>query len=714
MPLTFTDSGRVATQQVFLRARWAHDWQEEPHLWCNRAIWAAAPSIGQAELRWRFGHGRRHGETAFDSVFRLENIHRSYVKIVYTISEGVTRTWYGVIDATAESQHGAVNSGGERISSGIQPIVAYDLSILLDRVEVNRSTFFGPNFEGPYTAARGLTFNRDGLPNRSNGKQDGAYIFDGHDPNRQHWTTANIVEYLMRYVPPVDHAGDVKLPWQRNDADSALPTWDRPVVETQGRTLRDLLNSLIDRRRLMSWWIRVPAEEDVIQIRPFTFAADVIDIEAAGGTINPNADQVELITSTDRSGDMVVFTDTSGAFDQIIARGARRRNCFSIGKRDSTLDIGFPAPLEAEYEAAASGAGDYPASTEIAERQQRNALARGHERLRSVYSRFVIPDSWDGKAGSGDGVASKGPVAPLDTDPTVAQPLYDQDLRLLPTIPLLGGHDYTDGKIAAGTVTTFASGPFEELPPLLFFERPNYPFAYVAAEALSYLSPIEEEADSPETREFSVRASTPADDPRAVMLEVIGGPQHAIAFTDFTPLAVDDEVGEWDWRNAILTVAIEDDRFAEGRFPATPQSGFDVTRTLVIEAGDGYRLDYVAPNTAVAVDPAFGTLKTSTGGFVRDDRPALRGIAELAWQWYSQERKAITYSTSAMQGSTVFELGYFILSVGAEEGDAQTQDVNSCITEIEIVSELGEGTSDPPPPRMTFRTAFGELDAMQF
>jgi hypothetical protein len=181
-------------------------------------------------------------------------------------------------------------------------------------------------------------------------------------------------------------------------------------------------------------------------------------------------------------------------------------------------------------------------------------------------------------------------------------------------------------------------------------------------------------------------------------------------------LADDLEYGDSDYQHMLVTASVPWSEFVEVAYPAELPIGNDVIRTYTIDAGDEFRLDYVAPNTVTGVVPGSGALVKSPGGFVRDDRRQLAGIAELAYHWYSRTRRAVTLDTTHMHAALA--LGQLITSIGDPdiEGDVHLEEINSCITSLRISAPQlitsGLAPARPPLPYLTLRSDFGELDVI--
>jgi hypothetical protein len=252
-----------------------------------------------------------------------------------------------------------------------------------------------------------------------------------------------------------------------------------------------------------------------------------------------------------------------------------------------------------------------------------------------------------------------------------------------------------------------------ELEPLcLVGPLPETGGKYAQSEKLGAASDLEDSEDLSD-RTWHAKLRVIPDSPQWE-LHVSGAPQHVLAHGTFSGLDEDEERGQYDWREFWFTVCVEDPRHVLVRHPELAPFGHDVIRRLRIEAGDGYKLDWVAPDTFVGL-AADGELVTSTGGYVRDDRPALRQAARLAYEWYRQPRQTLTLAAGRV--TRALWLGDLIVSLGdpllGVIGDTHLADVGTCVTEITVEMPLAAGPV-APPRRITWQTGFAELDSLAF
>lgn len=720
----------AVSHQVFLKGSWFDPWAEVEHLHCTRATWACAPGVGTAELVWRYGQGMRPGENVPGVVYRQTPKQKFYVKIV--IDENTVPghplddlVWYGILHVDVDQLAGTRLAQGpagviEAIASGQQRFTCYGLEQLLDLHHVTTSQWIKSATLETFTLDEGLTFNERGIANRSLLPVDGGF-YNFHDDltTGQHWSTFDAVRYLLKYNTPRDWAGDVRIPFALSDLADALPTWDRPVLPTHGRSTRSLLNQLMPRQRLLSYYVTLAeggglGGGDEIWIRPFTFAAADVAVDFGGEVLKANPSQKILAFERDPTVTATVKRSSLDAIERIVITGAKRRNCFTIAKADDTFAEKFSSTIAGEYDAGASTAGDYPGAAEIEDRQRRDADARKSDRLATAYRRFGIVSDWDGLVGDGTGtVDPKIPAAPRDDNPGLSYPLYPPQLKLLDTLPILERHDYDEDKIP-DAITLEGDSPFAEIPPIVLVNLPEDTDKYQYVEKVGAAAQLEDTADEDSNRRWSASVKV-IPDSLDFEIRVSGQPQHIIAKNHFTPLTDDEEEGTYDYDDFLITLAIECGRRCLASYPEIlPLT--DAIRTLYLDAGDGYKLDYVAPGTVVGLDPTTQEpLRSDNGGFVRDDRPALARAARLAYAWYSQTRKSLTLSS--LRISKGIWLGDLILSTGDPAlpvpGDVHVEQINSCVTDITVEIPLAQGL-EPGLPSIQWTTAFGELDPLHF
>jgi hypothetical protein len=736
---------RVNRQVVYWKRRWADEWERRPELWCRDAVWSMAPSLSTAQIILRYGDTLEIGAREFTQRYSVDAA-RFYVRIDYLDfplrnddEESTTfRQWYGVIDAIIDEQHGPKLEADNGVVTGYprgrDHYLAFGMESLLTQAWIDYSTVAGEEDDVTYVG-RALAFNpglavynpdpaeTTGEGNRSEelGPSGNSYVFHNRRTGGKKWSTRTAVEYELNYLPIRDADDDQQIPFYLDDPGTGvLPDWDEPVLPREGRTTWDILNRLIPRQRAMTWRTQVVTEGDGVsqhvEITPYSMLSENLELEN-GHELPANENQVTLAFEKDRGADVEIRQVASETVDQIIVRGERRTGTGTFSYPDQTLDKGWPTALETGFEKGASEAGDYPASTEIDERADRNWFCRQADKFLPVFARHVLTDGYDGMVGDGVG-GDKVPLVPDDEDSTKPLPLAPDDQRFLPRLALLEGYEYDGDAIDSGNPTEFGSKPERHMKPLVLFPRTNLDDddeteRYRHAEKGP--PPFSQGDDAEPDRGWTAHVRIDDDD-GALWVVMASGAQCLMAKTDFTRLenagepADEDFVG--DYRDMLATLTVACSSFAEAKYPEEPEQDADFVRRKIILA-PFHRLDYVAPQTVVGIDEKTGELlRTDTGGFVRDDRDKLKDIAKLAWAWYGSIRKAIRFETSLV--NNLLELGDLVVGVGDPEiaGNGQIGNINSIVTLIRISSPLGED-AEPPPPTIGYQTEFGELDVLQ-
>lgn len=715
----------VLQQQVRIKSRWADEWTDVDYLYADRVVWAAAPEVGQAQLSYRYGHGMRPGERLLADIEPTGERFRYYVQIEIETEDlagdgnNENLFWHGTWEAGGYAPDGVLRLKDEegeirQVISGRQIIVCAGLEMLLENQVITHSRGDSEYRQGYID--RALAFNARGIGNRTAAKdpQRNCYLFSNDPAVRSYWSTADVVEYLLAEHGPKDSANgnaliEVKL---AADGRDILANFDAPVVPCHGFRLRAVLNQLISRQRLIGYHVDAdPAAGSTIRVKPFTFTDEVVANEIfPEDPIPANPNVIRVALNREASAGVTVNKSSLSRFDQVRIQGARSRCCGSISTSDGTLEEGWRSADQVDYRLAASEDAGYPAAGEVEARQKINAVVRSSPKFADVYARFRIPWDWDLQVGDGEG-GDKHPINPVVREgQVVAAPLYRPGLALLATLPLLEGKDYSDDNIANGTVTDNGENSIREMPVLVVFPQPDDATVYQRIEQFGTLANLESSIDADANNRWSATVEVrPGED--AFYLRVSGQPQHVIAASHFTPLADDADLPQVDFLDMIATIAIEADDYCEGVYPPQPADS-DAARILFLQAGDGYRNDYVAPGTVVGIDGETGELIRTTGGLIRDDSPILRAVAKLAYQWYGRNRRSLNWSVGRV--TSAVRIGDFVRSlvlIEQPEGGFD-QLIQSVVTQITLDLPIADQTS-PPPPVMEYTTDFGQFDALQ-
>lgn len=698
------------TNVVRVRRNLYESWQTVTGLHVDALVATSGQAgYGQARLSYRAGFGFQiEGPQHFD-VWLPINIDQWQIEITGfdgsdPDQETILYQWYGIVVSDDRELYGTNVGLDEPVENMWQSFQALDMSYLLDKVRVNVSYIEGRG----QPIGRAVTFNSGRgsaaspnvtiTGNRSVALDGESHAFAASLAGAEKWTNTNIARYLAERFRPV--VGGEPVPVRFTD-DSIAVTWDTPVIDPQGRTVKSLLDQLFDRRRLVGWTSRWNEDDRAIEIRVFSYNESPVALPS-GHVIDANPNQVTF--NFDTAFDVVDATlrrMTNLRALQVVMRGARRGAVFTVGKADETLLADWTSGGQTAYNNGASGAGGY-GSLAFAERRKRNAIVRAQDDLQRVYRYFKLPDDWDGWAGDGEAGIARSPVFPLlDAGGELTgtgTPIWVPGLEIQNYLPLLTDHDYS---ALPPVDNTPAGGQAETRPILVAVKTPQ-----TANDATDRWANAEDLVGA--TIEDTLSGPSWRITPRAqqqrlgLVLDVMGGEQHRIAAAEFTPTGDEDTAAALDWQTDLLaTVFVEGDDRVAVHYPAQLADG-EATGVTVLELEDEqYRLDYIAPGTVVGT--ADGQLvRNADGGWFRNDLAQMVDHARAAYEWYSRVRAVL--SLTVRQATPLASVGDLITTIGA---GPTLQTVNTPITSISV--QFGDRDQSHPPVT-TFQTDFGEVD----
>lgn len=721
--VTFGTGGRRITgdHAVKFKRLWTDQWVTYPDAHCLEAVWTCAPTIPAARIVWDYGHFKSHISPAFARYQKLD-ISRWYVKVTFTTDVRFDDevVWYGVVSDIQDDQAGLVTWNGTTYATGTQTLYCYGLEQLLNQSEIT-SSFCYQGVAELHESPLPIDFNERGYGNRTATPHPakGAFVFDGtpEAPSNttrkfwDDWTTRDIVEYLLHYKGPTKSTNGYQpmIPFRLAERER-LDNTDSPVLSQEGATPLALLNRLIDRRRMQSFYFTVDETNTPAQVNltPFSFAPDPIEFDVTGiRDIPGNTSQKNLIYEMDELTSVSVRDVDLQLSDRVVVRGARRTTTCSMFYTAYRFEPAWTSTQETAYEAGATGEAGY-GTWDTMKQMTRNQEVRGSEALRPVYSWFRIPSDWDGLVGYHDSPTLTYPAfidaAWLQVDQ------YVHGIEILPYLPLYEGVDYSGTAIATG-----ANEPRDRVyrRPFVTIKRPT-DGRYMLGEKMGQLA--EGECD-PVTDGNNPRWSChtrPQPHSRIVEVNVSGEPQHVIAKTDFSAAASDRDVGDYDYKDKglFVTMALAECRYAEAEYPdgGADSPLIDAQRTMVIWAGDEYRHDYVVAGTILDVDTDGTPKEPWHGGYVRDDTDRLYAMAKTAYWWYHYHRAVLSLTTYRLTDELA--VGDMITSIGLDLGGyGHLREINSPITQIRFqIPRTQPGTMQAPTMQVV--TTAGELDVM--
>ncbi len=682
----------VPAHTVWTKKFWSAEWEEREHLYADSISWTTAPQMPSAGLTWTYGDEIKPGETSFQEYEKFDDLIDQYVKIKVDEEDAY---WYGVITKVIDKRAGAIlreQAGGQapvRVLTGTQGFRALGLEHLLRRAFMQTSWVREPDgnekeYFQPFIFNDRNDFANNGNRNPTVGVHGEPLFADDYD-TAVPWTTRNIVGYLFNYHPPSDALGlglgsiDWKITAETNDA---LPSWDKPVIRPEGKSLWTLMNQLCDPRRNMSWWLKpedqVSPRSLKIFIEVFNFNENALTLPS-GAIQQPNSDQITI--DADRAVDLsTTVTDIEeNKVEQVVVRGARKRSVVSLANSQVRLIKDWQTADEEEYEQCTTvSPGSFDDSALLEERVKNY---RANEQFERVYSYYKLSVNWEGQVD--DGVGGSLIKAFPQNEEGDEETIFYPGLRFEKYFPALARTLNADDT------------PTPRWRPFGIIELDNIDAGDTSTDRFQYLDRIAvtsevEIAGDGEGRKFSCSLRM-RDDAPGVIIRVSGAPQHAIALTSFDSSQIDEEwntAGLLEWEFIIITVMIEADARHEKKFPATANLGqvLDVARILFIDLPDEKsRLDFITTKTVIGItdgeltypDSADFDSAGASWFYLQNDGDYMADLAQFAFEWYGSTRKALSMMSRQLTSS--YWLGQLITEIG--EGDT-AEEVNSVVTGV--------------------------------
>lgn len=720
----------AATQSVWTSPTLqAPTWTRHRALWLTQLAVHAAPQVDEAAFEWNYGPQLAPAETTGaigQSLVAQLDLIGQFVKVELTGADGqLLRRWYGVIEREVNDVLGFSRSGelalGGPSPAGRQTFHAFGLLRLLERVFFRSATKFSDPLETtPITIARGIPFNMSEFGeygetgNRSVATSDGVYLFSDAPALQESWTAYTAAEYLLAHHPPCDKYGAPLITWKLSGA-SAILDWYVIHERSDGRSVKDLLDALIPRKRAVGYWLEYFEESEIAFLN--LFSLNDSDLILPTGTIPANPAQKSLDFETAIALERVTLTNViTTSYHEIVAQGDFRTTTCTLrmNPQAGAIAAGWSGGLQADYLAGASDEDDYDALP-LLEKYRRNSLIRAADPFLPVFRRFQLADDWDQLCETlfqnADGRQWLFAPAPDEvtgslsvdewTPGTVGENFWISNAIIMKTLALRQGLDYSEVRIATGEFADWDDTDLQALDTAqhlrpLFFTRTETG-RYLPLENLALGSAFEDVR-----RSWSIE---PVILPRGPVFDLVvkGGVPQFLAANAFSGEAATDPSEDPD-KNAGLnysdfycTLTIVLDTRAEIAAPAREVLPGEQKRVLYIDVPDA-RLDYVVPYTVVGLAD-YEVIQTTTGGVIRDDRPRLRQVAFSAAAWYGRVRQAIQARSAKML--PYVELGDLITELPSAY---EPEPVNTAVTSLLF------SFADAHRPFVAFETTFAEFD----
>lgn len=670
--------------KVYTRPTWAAAWTERPDIIPLEAQWTLSPDPSTATLFYKFGRVKVPGAIDFTNLARITT-RGYYVLLEYPDDTGAA-PWYWLgyaespIDGNLHPARDGLPEAGDQTIPCFGFLEILKQAIIVTLVHVSPGT--------PTDLKRSLgggTFNKDEKGNRDSTKKeltegddtsDQAYGFalpDETDPD--FWSTRDIIEHLFAFHLPSATGLKGSIPFGIQNL-NLLPDWDRPTVDTEGRSVFDILQELVTEEQLLTIGFGAtatpgspPTITSVDVVIQTTVSSDLT--LPAFGTVPANTVQFDIINTTDPNTIHDVNNDDSEVVDQVIVRGPREIGIgtFTINELEKNWTVGEQSAYED------GGRGYHPNFANLPQYEQReqNDIRRDLPELQKVYRRLRLKKDWDGKTTGNDLFTPEDPPQ----DPPVTYIPYLGTARFMDHLPLYAGVDYS-------VATPDETSGQDMMQPIVGLLNPDSN----RIDNFSRFGPLKMgfSARKPDAIDFTIRAQVNNDNGPKVDLLVGGVPNHAIAGSGFignvADVDQDKTFGGFDYDTVEATLAMENDRRPFWAIPDQDAvKNLDVVRRMIITSEHpALQLLHIANGTTVSFDNE-GNKVTSPGGVVRDPTDIIKSLTTMHAEFFTKPRRRLTLQT--LRRPTVFQLGGIVTTVSNYTGS-----VDSVIRSIAVRTPL--------------------------
>jgi hypothetical protein len=658
----------VATE-VYVRAEWADSWIYTPYIIPIQVRESANPQVDTAAFVYDFGTILRP-EIGDYAIYQNVDLRGYYIRVDVVDQFGRANAWVGIIDVDTTQPFGNVTT-----PTGSQYLTAFGLEHLLNRRPISGAYVRISGDAGSPTVDlvdRAIPINRtrragsDFDPNASSvdDPATGYPYFAIGEVDSIAWTNKRVIEYVLG-----QWMGTTGIIWTLTGETDILSQISN-VYDIEGQTPLAVVNTMIERRRGLSWKVLID-ENDNVEINVFSLLSEPV----AGWEVllpaNPN--QVDLIFAGSRTREPQYRFSNLALYDEIQVIGGPVLSTFSLSYTDGTLVQGWTAAEETDYK--------NPAALSSPSTEELDA-ERATERFNRVYQDHGIVTDWNWQAGDGQGAnfTNVAPLLNLDgtLDYTQQSPQFDFGKSFTREIPV----------DEAGTT----SGRLTLSGPRVWVEVQNEDEDLISAN-ITNLGPLGYASASISLleRQLGLRLEAPLN--------------HIMAKNSFDPETTDTAVEpQYDYSSMIMTVTAELDQRLSVFVQTSNDIAGEIGRTKRIDVPDAI-LWIMAPQCAVETeagamvraDTKYPSLITDNGIY-RDDSAGLRAIAAVAQAWYALPRATLEYSVSRI--SLENPIGTLIKSTVGPEGSTN---VGTCVT-----SRIWN--FDPENQSTEIATQFEELD----
>ncbi len=337
---------------VWVKPYYGDAWRYAAYLFPESSTEAAAPSDSEATLSWDYGKYVNLWGDPGATLLPL-NIGNWMVRILVHTKYGTYISWIGVVVGESLSETGIdVQTGLPR---GEQIIECRGLEYLLERRSV-LGTYVGDAENWVYLP-RTRDFNTSGsrretlAGNRSAARNvySGSYLFSS-DGNK--WSNLDIIQYLLSAFQPwmaYQSYGQVTYGPQFyivGQIDSLRYIFEEHRLG--GRTIRECLNSLIDRKRGLGWKIMTNGNGPIYI---YVYSISQYWIVGNNSVLPANSRQIDVPIHDDRWIQARYRISSMNQVDQIVVESENPiRTCATLRFTDGTLEPAWSKQLDSEFE----------------------------------------------------------------------------------------------------------------------------------------------------------------------------------------------------------------------------------------------------------------------------------------------------------------------------------------------------------------------------
>lgn len=338
---------------VWVKPYYTAPWQYVPYLFPDTSTEASAPSDSEASLSWNYGKYVNLWGNPGDTLLPV-NLENWHVRILVHTHYGTYIAWIGVVVGEQITERGIdVETGLPR---GEQILECRGLEYLLER-RVVIGTYVGDD-ENVVYLPRTRTFNdtnsrRESLAgNRSavRNQLSGTFLFSS-DGNK--WSNYDIIQYLLAAFQPWVPIGQVEgqVEYARQFALGGQTEGLRYIFEEHrlhGRTVREALNALIDRKRGMGWKIRT---DGVGRIYIWVFSLAQVPVVGNNAYIPANPRQINVPLHDDKFIKAKFRISSTSQVDYIVVESESPiKTCATVRFSDGSLEPAWAPDLDTEFE----------------------------------------------------------------------------------------------------------------------------------------------------------------------------------------------------------------------------------------------------------------------------------------------------------------------------------------------------------------------------